>query len=840
VAKDKAVAGQLRCLLRREAPAAGVSAMQLQCDAMRIVAGIVIIVVAAMGSAGIRAQDADRSGTPPAEAPAPEAARQPGLSAPELNLKLDEIAAHVAEVESELARIGDLLEAKRRLDVIRPEVDARLAPLTPAALAGASPLVRDGLAQVLHRLDVEIATARAPLDRRVQRLEDVRQSLRAESALIEAAQATAAAMDLPAAMQQRMLALLERLEVTRGMVRRALDATVTETERAALAQRSIASTLRLIDEVARSDLQPTLAPDRPPLWRVPWEFPVATLSPREHLAALRVAASEAMRAYPLRTLLLPLLLVAALALTWRLRRASRTGAAPAPSDALFVRHPTAAAVLIWGVSAPELVGLELPAGADILRSVIVVAAAWPMLGLIAPPGAQRPLKSLLLLAVLATWLLVVLGHEAGSLGFLAMGLLGLFLLQRLAGAMAAAASGSQSRRALLMLGIRFGQILLAAGIVTLAFGYARLGQQLVQGVLFLTLVPALLAVASQTLQGLWYELVERAGRRGLLAARNHPALMRQRGRQLINLALLILTLPLATRIFPFTAPLWERLGEMIRAKLEVGGISLSLLDVLTLFIGIAVALVIARFVRFTLEEDVMTRLPVAPGAASAASRLLFYLLVTVGLLMAIAASGFELDKLTLVVSALGVGLGFGLQNVVSNFVSGIVLAFERPFQVGDLIAVEESSGRVLRIGLRSTAVRTIEGAEVIVPNSTFISDNVINWTLSDRMRRIQMPVGVAYGSEPRRVLELLREAVVTVPDVAREPEPVVVFTGFGESALDFRVLVWTPDADRLLQTTSELGLAIHDALRAAGIGIPYPQREVHLRRQPVPPAGRAD
>ncbi|MCK6371405.1 MAG: mechanosensitive ion channel, partial [Gammaproteobacteria bacterium] len=672
------------------------------------------------------------------------------------------------------------------------------------------------------------------LDRKVERLEAQRQRLQSGAELIAATLAgDSAGAELPEAMLTRMDELGRRSDAARPRLRRALDEIVTEAQRASTYQRQVAEALQSLEDVRLQEERTALRLDaeQPPLWQSPPRLAgLAATAGRNLLAAWEIVV-ESVRTQAGRWSLLVIALAGSIAGMLALRRAASDDHGDA-RNTLVLQKPVAAAVLIWSVIAPELLGLEFTAGHGLLHIVIVVAAAWPLLRLIAPAAVQVPLRGLLVLSIVSTWLTALLNTKDASLGFLVLGVVGLALFARLRRATAAApAAGAGGIAVIVRLGIHAGIVILGAGVIALLTGALELGEQLVEGMLLSTLVPAVLLVAAQTLRELWDQAIEHAPAQHLRAIRNHPDLVRRRGHQLINLALVMLALPMMPRLFPFTALAWESLSEALQARLEIGGISISAIDVIVLLLGIALAIGLARLVRFLLDEEVMTRLPVAPGAASAASRLIYYLLLTVGLLMALAASGFELGQLTLVVSALGVGLGFGLQNVVSNFVSGIVLAFERPFNVGDLIAVGDQTGRVLSIGLRATSVRTLEGAEVIVPNSTFIAGNVINWTLSDRTRRIDLPLGVAYGSDLRKVQSLIREVIDGIPDLARHPEPLVAFTGFGESSLDFRVLVWTPDADRLLVTTSELAMAINDALEKAGIEIPFPQRDIHIRTQ---------
>jgi small-conductance mechanosensitive channel len=181
------------------------------------------------------------------------------------------------------------------------------------------------------------------------------------------------------------------------------------------------------------------------------------------------------------------------------------------------------------------------------------------------------------------------------------------------------------------------------------------------------------------------------------------------------------------------------------------------------------------------------------------------------------------------VGALGVGIGFGLQNVVNNFVSGLILLYERPVQKSDIIEVGSLLGEVRRIGVRSSTVRTYDGAEVIVPNASLISQEVVNWTLSDRTRRIEIPLNVAYGTDPGRVIDLLLAAVTDKRGVLQMPQPVALFQGFGDSSLDFVVRFWTAEFDRWSQVSSDVRAAIYDAVRKDGIEIPFPQRDLHVR-----------
>jgi small-conductance mechanosensitive channel len=217
------------------------------------------------------------------------------------------------------------------------------------------------------------------------------------------------------------------------------------------------------------------------------------------------------------------------------------------------------------------------------------------------------------------------------------------------------------------------------------------------------------------------------------------------------------------------------------------------------------------------------------GVRLSIGRLVHYVLIIVGLLLALVTLGFELTKLTIMLSALGVGIGFGLQGVVNNFVSGLILLFERPVRVGDYIEFDGNWAEIKRIGLRATSVQTFDQADVIVPNAHLVTNPLTNWTLTNRRVRLIVPVGVAYGSDVPLVMETLAACPKDHEMVAAFPPPQVLFLGFGESSLDFELRIWVKDADHRLKVTSDLHQEIDRRFREEKIEIAFPQRDLHLR-----------
>ncbi|HVO85172.1 MAG TPA: mechanosensitive ion channel domain-containing protein, partial [Syntrophobacteria bacterium] len=231
----------------------------------------------------------------------------------------------------------------------------------------------------------------------------------------------------------------------------------------------------------------------------------------------------------------------------------------------------------------------------------------------------------------------------------------------------------------------------------------------------------------------------------------------------------------------------------------------------------------------TLDEGPFSRRQLQAGVRISISRLVHYGFVFAGCFLALITLGFEFREFAIIAGALGVGIGFGLQGIVNNFVCGLILLFERPIKVGDYIQLGEQWGEIKRIGLRSTLVRTFDNSEIVVPNSDLVSNQVTNWTLSDRKSRITLPVGVAYGSDVTLVMRTLLESVTSNPLVLKIPDPQVVFSGFGESSLDFRLFVWITDVDSRLRAQTEILQEIDRRFRELGIEIPFPQRDLHLR-----------
>jgi len=251
-----------------------------------------------------------------------------------------------------------------------------------------------------------------------------------------------------------------------------------------------------------------------------------------------------------------------------------------------------------------------------------------------------------------------------------------------------------------------------------------------------------------------------------------------------------------------------------------------------LFVSLAivvVAVIVSGFVQRIVGSSLEKNFKLEGGLIYAIKRFLHYAIIAFGVIIAAQTIGLNLGSLAVIFGFLSVGIGFGLQNVTSNFISGLILLLERPVSVGDLIEVEGRVGKVLKISMRSTIVRTLDNVTIIVPNSQLIENQVINWSVEDPRLRIHCPVGVAYGSDIEKVKGALMSVAENHPDVLKEPKSQVRFLEFGDSSLNFDLLLWINNPPKKDLIRSEINYAIDAAFRKEDITIPFPQRDIHLQ-----------
>ncbi len=299
--------------------------------------------------------------------------------------------------------------------------------------------------------------------------------------------------------------------------------------------------------------------------------------------------------------------------------------------------------------------------------------------------------------------------------------------------------------------------------------------------------------------------------------------------KLINVLAVVYLLKFILQTMEVYRPIINWLFDLISNEWQIGALSISIESVSNLVLILILTFGLAFLVKTILENKILAKTKLPKGVPMAISVTIQYFILVLGVLIAFSAGGIDLSKFGLLAGALGVGIGFGLQNIVNNFISGLILIYERPVNVGDTIEVENLMGTVRSVGVRASNVRTFDGAEVVVPNGNLISNQLINWTLSDNQRRIELKVGAAYGSNPNVILDLLKKVAISHESVLKNPEPRALFEEFGDSSLNFRLLFWVP-FEKGIGVKSDVAIGVYNTFAENNVQIPFPQVDLHVKK----------
>jgi potassium efflux system protein len=600
--------------------------------------------------------------------------------------------------------------------------------------------------------------------------------------------------------------------------------------RAADAATIVESALASIDVASTAARQRLFEADQPPLWAAIGRpaRPSPALTASQKLTELAEYAAQHAGRFWLQGILV---VVVAFVLTRLRRRSVRwdTAEHAVRTSADLLAHPVAVALLVGLVltrAFHPLAPRPLPGFAWLL-SVPPLLVVLP--GVI-PDALRRSAQAALALFVLFVlsfaFLPATTVRRFALLAMAGLGVAAFWHLERAARrerrprpSRAWAAAAALSRLATLAA---------AGAVLAEVLGLSALARLLLDAVLRATVIGLLLVALVRVADGLLAVTLYRTALGSLHSVHGNLADIRRRAALVIRLLAVLWWLAVVLQVLSLRDPLLAVAGAVLGREWSVGSWKISLGQIVLFVAVIWLSVLLARAVRALLREDVLGRLPLARGVPDAISSVSYYALIAGGTLFAIGAAGVDLSRLTIVIGALGVGIGFGLQNIVNNFISGLILLIERPIQVGDVLEVQDLMGTVTTIGIRASRLRTFDGSEVIVPNGDLVSGRVVNWTLSDRIRRLEAKVGVVYGTQADRVLALLADVARRHPDVLDTPPPTPLFVGFGDSSLDFVLRFWT-GIERVYEVQSEVMAGIQQALREAGIEVPFPQRDLHLR-----------
>ncbi|MCB1782549.1 MAG: mechanosensitive ion channel family protein [Alphaproteobacteria bacterium] len=297
----------------------------------------------------------------------------------------------------------------------------------------------------------------------------------------------------------------------------------------------------------------------------------------------------------------------------------------------------------------------------------------------------------------------------------------------------------------------------------------------------------------------------------------------------VDIAIACVSLPVWAGILGFA---WEDIRDSVIHAffgIQIGGINISMANIGVAIVLFIILLTATRFVQRIFGQKILPRTKIESSVQQSLTQIMGYIGLIVAFMASVSAMGFDLSNLALIAGALSVGIGFGLQSIVSNFVSGLILLFERPIKVGDWVIVESGQGMVKKISVRATEIETFDRTSIIVPNSELISSSVKNWTYKDRIGRAIITVGVSYNSDPRLVYDLLLECAQNHPLLVRYPEPSVVFVDFGDSALIFELRVFLRNIREVFDATNDIRFKIWDKFKEHNIEIPFPQQDIHIR-----------
>lgn len=367
------------------------------------------------------------------------------------------------------------------------------------------------------------------------------------------------------------------------------------------------------------------------------------------------------------------------------------------------------------------------------------------------------------------------------------------------------------------------------GFISSITGNLMLAEIMLLTVFISLLAGELLFISTMLINGLLLNLIESERGQKLNFIRNNSEKVKSGVTNVISFGSVVYWIYILLGRLKIETLIIDSVSSFLTEDRAIGSVTFTVGTIITFFVVIYLSIVISNIVRAILADDVLDKFTLPKGMRYTIAVVVKYTLITAGVFLAVSAAGMDFSSLTVIIGAFGVGIGFGLQTIFNNLVSGLILLLERPIQIGDTIEVGTLIGEVKSIGIRSSNVRTFDGAEVIVPNGNLISSEVVNWTLSDQRRRIEIIVGVSYASDPHLVHDLLDAILSKHNDVLKEPEPVVRFNELGESSLDFRLLFWTSNFGEWIRIRSDIIFEIFDVLKQHNVEIPFPQRDVHVR-----------
>jgi len=784
-------------------------------------------------ASGAQAQDASPSPTPsPSVTPT---AAPSAVPLPDIVAASDSASERLNEIQSELSSSKTVDNVTRELAATTKEIDASaletrriLRPGVPLETLGEFETRWQKLADQLTASSRQLTDRVTALDREVTQMSATRTTWKAT---LEFARQSNA----PSEVTRRISQVLQGIDATEEMLqKRRADVLSLQTRVAEQTQRATSS-LRSIRSAQSAAVNRLWLQDSPPIWSPEVRTAAAQSLGRDSQVSLGVQAAQ-VRNYLQREwtklIYIALFFIAFVIVMLRVKR--QVGRWTDKDRALdrtnrVLQLPFSTASLLTIVAA-RLILYDAPRG------------VWVILGLLALIPIVVVLRSLidrhlfpLVNALVVFYLVAQIRVVTASIPVLSRLIL---LLETVGGLIfliwfvrtrrhsgPRTTSNKTARFAASIALIGFGVI-----IVTDSLGYVALANYLSVGILIAAYFAVAFYAAARILEGLVLFALRTRPLASLGMVQRHQTLLHRNVTRVIRVAAVVTWVLLSLSAFSLREAVLSRTVALLSADIGVRWFRISLGAVAACTLTIWITLLLSRFLRFLLQEEVYHRFHLARGPAYAVSTLVHYVVLLVGFYIAIAALGADMTKFAILAGAVGVGAGFGLQNIFNNFFSGLILLFERPVQVGDLIQVGDQTGVVRRIGIRASIIALDDKSQLIIPNGQLISEKVTNRTFSSLQKRMDLTIRTAYGEDPERVIGLLVKTAAAHPHVLKTPPPDAVLKQFSEDALVFVLGFTTENVAQFPFVQSDVAVAVNAALRQAGIEIPVPQRIVHLEQ----------
>jgi len=699
---------------------------------------------------------------------------------------------------------GTTVEIRRRLETLR-------------VLLGGNPSLDHLLAaeRGWRRIGEQLTNRNRELTARAVHLDQLIAPLRLQQA--RWAVTPAPGEEAPPELLKRVRELTASLDATREKAHRQRNAILELQNRAIEQNQQVGQALNRLKEARADALDRLFYRETAPIWRTvidPERAQTLSLSGSSPLLDQRRELVEYTRGHPEAFVFHGVLFALILAgIGWVRRRVNRLGAEATEYGWLIFEKPVTMAILLsllfctWIYpDAPRLFwviwGAATLIPATLLLRQLLEPALFPILNALVGFYFWDQLRDVLApLPLVGRWMF---------LAEMAAGALVCLWVWRSARFRELERVGPVLRRV-----ARVALVLFVGAFAANAVGYGRLSLLVGEGTLRSGYLAVTLYGALRVVDGLLLSLLSFGPLTRFHAVRNHRALLWERLRRGLHWGMFVIWILESLRAFALREPVLETLASFFRATLRVGALELSLANVVTFGLTVWAAFLLSRFIRFILEEDVYPRVHLARGLPYAVSTMVHYGILLFGFFTATSVLGFDLTQFTILAGAFGVGLGFGLQNIFNNFVSGLILLFERPVKVGDVIFFDGVDGVVRQIGIRASVIETRVGSEMIVPNGRLIAERLTNWTYSNRRRGIEIPVSLPAGSDPEKVIALLKAVAAANSGVAPSPPPEAVALKLSPSA-EFELRVWTNHEEQWQRIRSDLIIAVQKAIDGFG------------------------